>query len=447
MSIEICAVGGYGEVGRNMTAVKVGEEVFLFDMGLHMPNYIKYTEEEETELKKHTTEELRKAKAIPDDTMIESLRKKVKAIITTHAHLDHIGAIPYIAERYNVPLYCTPFTGEVIKEILRDQKRKIPNKIRTMHPNSSMKISENVTLEFLGITHSTPQSVIAALHTPEGIIAYTNDFKLDNNPILGQKPNYEGMKKLSEKGVKVAIIDTLYADDERKTASEMIAREMLRDVLLNVDNKNRAVLVTTFSSHIARIKSAIEFAQKLGRKPVLIGRSLAKYIQAAENAGVTHFGKDVYIVRYSSQAKKELSKIINKGIHKYLLITTGHQGEPRAVLSKMADGVLPFPFHHEDHIIFSCNVIPTEVNIALREKLEEKLRAKGLRIFKGIHVSGHGGREDMRDMIHLLKPKNVIPAHSNKKVIEAFVQLAEKMGYEKGKTLHPITEGQKVSVE
>ena len=446
MAIEVFAVGGYGEVGRNMTAIKVGDEVFLLDMGLHMPNYIKYTEEEETEQKVHTAEELRKAKAIPEDTLIQEWRSRVKAIITTHAHLDHIGAIPYLAERYKAPVYCTPFTGEVIKSILKDQNRKIPNPIKTMHPNSSMKITDNVTLEFIGMTHSTPQSVIAVLHTPEGIVAYTNDFKLDNNPILGQKPNYEGMRRLSEKGVKIAIIDTLYADDERKTPSEMIAREMLRDVMLNGNNQGKGILITTFSSHIARIQSAVEFAKKLGRQPVLIGRSLAKYVEAAENAGIAHFAKDVHIVKYASQARKELNKIIKKGTHKHVLITTGHQGEPRAVLSKMVDGVLPFPFKKEDKVIFSCNVIPTDVNISLRAKLDEKLRARGIRLFKGIHVSGHGGREDMRELIQLLKPKNVIPSHSDKKVIEAFVNLAESMGYEKGRTLYPLLESQHVTI-
>jgi len=446
MAIEVFAVGGYGEVGRNMTAIKVGDEVFLLDMGLHMPNYIKYTEEEETEQKVHTAEELRKAKAIPEDTLIQEWRSGVKAIITTHAHLDHIGAIPYLAERYKAPVYCTPFTGEVIKSILKDQNRKIPNPIKTMHPNSSMKITDNVTLEFIGMTHSTPQSVIAVLHTPEGIVAYTNDFKLDNNPILGQKPNYEGMRRLSEKGVKIAIIDTLYADDERKTPSEMIAREMLRDVMLNGNNQGKGMLITTFSSHIARIQSAVEFAKKLGRQPVLIGRSLAKYVEAAENAGIAHFAKDVHIVKYASQARKELNKIIKKGTHKHVLITTGHQGEPRAVLSKMVDGVLPFPFKKEDQVIFSCNVIPTDVNISLRAKLDEKLRARGIRLFKGIHVSGHGGREDMRELIQLLKPKNVIPSHSDKKVIEAFVNLAESMGYEKGRTLYPLLESQHVTI-
>ena len=255
------------------------------------------------------------------------------------------------------------------------------------------------------------------------------------------------MEKIAEKGVAVAILDTLYADDERKTPSELVAREMLRDVLLNVNNKGKAILVTTFSSHIARIKSIVEFSKKLGRKPVIIGRSLAKYLEAADNAGIIHFANDVQVIKYASQARREISNLMKKGIHKYVLITTGHQGEPRAVLSKMADGILPFPFGKEDHVIFSCNVIPTDINKHLREKLEEKLRVRGIRLFKGIHVSGHGGREDMRDLIHYLKPRNVIPAHSDKKVIDAFCNLAESLGYQRGRTLHPLLEGQKVTIQ
>lgn len=446
MVLEICAVGGYGEVGRNMTAVRVNNDVFILDMGLHMPNYIKFTEEEAGDLQAYSVSDLMSAQAIPDDSVIADWKHLVKAIIVTHAHLDHLGAIPYLAKKYKVPIYCTPFTGSVIRSIVKDQKIILSNPVKTIHPNSKIDLCPAVVLELISVTHSTPQSAVAVLHTSEGIIVYTNDFKLDNSPTLGQMPNYDALRALSKKNVRVMIVDTLYADVEAKTASEKVAKELLTDALLRIDARGRAIVVSTFASHIARLKTISELGRKLHRKVVFIGRSLAKYVSAAEEAGLAQFSKQVEVVSFSSQAGRRLKKIMADGKDKFLLVVTGHQGEPKAILSKMATGLLPFSFDKDDYVVFSSNVIPTSVNQEHRARLEEILRQRGVRILKGLHTSGHGAEEDMRQMISLVKPKIVIPAHSDTHALEAFLHFSEKLGYKEGSTAVKLLNSQRIKI-
>ncbi len=445
--IEIIAVGGYGEVGRNMTAIKIDNEIVILDMGLHMPNYVKFTEEEHETLIKTSRESLRKANAIPDDNILNELKDRVVAIIPSHAHLDHIGAIPYMASKYDAPVICTSYTAAVIESILRDEKIKIPNKIIPLSPNSSFQICENIKVEFIHTTHSVPQSSMIALHTKHGIILYTLDFKLDNSPTLGQKPNYEALKRIARKGVKAVIVDSLYAYDHKKCQSELIAKEMVRDILLGINTKGKGIIFTTFSSHIARLKTILECAKKINRKVVFLGRSLGKYIYAAEETGVAYLTKEAEVVKYGKQIGKMLKKIDKTGRDKYILVMTGHQGEPNSAIMKILSKTIPYHFNSGDFVIFSCNVIPVEPNIAQRHLLEEKLKSYGVRIFKEVHVSGHGAREDMRELLELVKAQHVIPAHAEKSTLLSFVELAEQLKYKFGKTVHTLENGDVLKIE
>jgi ribonuclease J len=435
MGIEICAVGGYGEVGKNMTAIKIDDEVILFDMGIHLPNYISYTQDDQHDIFHKDSNELIDVEAVPNPKTIADWQSKVVAIIPTHAHLDHIGAIPYIADRFDAPVYCTPFTKYVILNILKDERIKIPNEIIEVAVNSKIKITDKLTVEFLNMTHSTPHTAMCVLHTPYGSVLYGNDFKLDDQPTLGKKPNYARLKAMGEKGiVKVAIIDTLYADSPSKAGSESVAKQMLKDTLLCSDFDG-AVLVTTFSSHIARIKSAADLAQKMGRIPIAMGRSLAKYLDAARDAGIYEFPGP--IIKYGRQRHRKF-KELNRNKKDYVILVTGHQGEPNAVLSKICDKQLPFFLERDDAVVFSCNVIPVEPNIENRVVLESKLKRLKVRMFKGVHVSGHGAKEDLRELLKMCKPKHVIPAHSEQHCMDDFADLARELGYKKNKTLHMI---------
>lgn len=447
MAIEIKAVGGYAEVGKNMTAVKVDDEVVIIDMGLHLPNYIRITEEEGETVVKLKASDLIKAKAIPDDEIIKDWKGMVKAIVPTHAHLDHVGAIPYLAAKYKAPVICTPFTAAVLRAICKDEKIKLPNQIKPLSPNSKIKVSDKITVELIHVTHSTPQASIVALHTPYGAVVYAADFKLDNTPTLGAKPNYAALESLGNKGVAVAIINSLYAAYDGKCPSENVAREMLREVMLDVDSRGKAIIATTFSSHIARLKAICAFGKKLNRKIVFLGRSLAKYIDAAAEADIAHLEKEGDVCRFARQISKKLKQIQKEGPDKYLLVATGHQGEPKATLSKMANGIYPFMFEDEDEVIFSCNVIPTPINKAYRAILEDALKGKGVRIFKGAHVSGHGRKEDIRYLIKLLKPQHITPVHSEKPAMDAFTELGVAMGYKEGKTAHQLLNSHSLNIE
>jgi len=446
MGIKICAIGGYNEVGKNMTAIKIDDEVVVLDMGVHLESYIEYTEEEE-DLRYVSKAELQKVGAVPNDKVIGDWKSKVKAIIPTHAHLDHIAAIPFMSSGYKCPIIATPFTVAVLSAILEDERMKIKNRIITLNENSKYRLSKDITVEFINMTHSTPQTVMVALHTKYGIIVYANDFKFDNYPTLGLKANTKRLQELGKKGIKLLICDSTYAPEAKKTPSESVAKEMLRDVLLGTDARGKAIVVSTFSSHLSRLKEIIGFGKKLERKILFMGRSLGKYVKAGEDIGIINFSKDVEIVKYSKKVKQRFKKINPKDYRKYLFVVTGHQGEPRSVLSKMVNGSLGFKFSSEDHVVFSCTVIPTDINKRHRERLESELKQLGVRIFKDIHVSGHAAREDLRDLINYVNPEHIIPAHGEIRMTTALQELAVEMGYKINKDVHVMQDGQVLSLK
>tara|TARA_Y100000310_G_scaffold342415_1_gene445588 strand:+ start:1451 stop:2779 length:1329 start_codon:yes stop_codon:yes gene_type:complete len=441
--IEICSVGGYDEVGKNCTAIKVGDEVVICDMGLYLESYIKLTEDEDAY--EIVPERLIEVGAVPNINSIKDWKKNVKAIVPTHAHLDHVGAIPFLADKYDAPVICTPFTGEVLKESIKDNKVRFGNKIKQIQSNSTIKITDNIKLEFVHVTHSTPHTAIIALHTKEGIVLYANDFKFDLSPTLGKKPNFKRLMELGKQGVHALIVDSTYAPDPRKMPSESIAKQKLRDVLIETDSKGRGIIVTTFSSHIARLNSIVEFSKKLNRKVIFMGRSLSRYSNAAENAGIINFSKDVEFCRYGKQIKRRLRQVANTK-QKYLLVVTGHQGEPKSTLSKIATGEFDFKIDPQDHVVFSSRVIPTPVNINNSAKLDGFLKQCHARIFRDIHESGHAAREDLRDMLNIVKPKHLIPAHGDEKMKEALAVLSEEMGYKRDKTVHIMSNGDRLKV-
>jgi ribonuclease J len=350
-----------------------------------------------------------------------------------------------MSNNFRAPIMCTPFTSEVLNGIITEDKIRLNNKIKSMSANSSFSPSSNVKVEFIHVTHSTPHTVMIALHTKEGIILYANDFKFDLFPTLGKQPNFKRLEELGKQKVLALICDSTYAADARKMPSESIAKEMLREVMLGTDSRNKHVVVTTFSSHIARLKSIVEFGQKMNRKIVFLGRSISKYVRAAEATGIAKFTNKVEVVKYSGQIQRMLKKIA-KERGKYLMVVTGHQGEPNSVLSKMMHNELKFNFFPEDHVIFSCKTIPTPTNIANREKLESDLKSFNVRIFKDVHQSGHAAREDLRELITLVKPQHVIPAHGEPRMRSALADLAVEMGYKKGNNVHLMSDGERIRI-
>ena len=442
--IKIHTIGGYNEVGKNMTALEINEDVLVFDCGLFLPAIVGVTERE----KIPTEKGMRSLGALPDDLYLEkhNLRDKVRAILISHAHLDHIGAVPYIAQRYKAPVVSTPFTIAVIKSILGDNNQKIKNPLIPIQIDHSYTVkgkSGNYKVEFLNMTHSTIQSSIIAVHTPDGIVLYGNDYKLDNSPVYGDKPNYRRLRELAKEGVKALIVDCLYAPDDRKTPSEKIAKGLLEDVFFTTDNKNAGMIVTTFSSHIARLKTITELGKRLNREIIFLGRSLNKYVSAARDVNKAPFINDIKLVTYRKHLEHTL-KNINKNKKNFLIVCTGHQGEPGSILDRIARHQFQLRLSPGDHIIFSSKTIPTPINEENRQQLERRLKKHHVIIFDNVHVSGHGGREDLRDLIKLIQPEHVIPSHGDLKKLTAGAALAVEIGYKLNKTVHLMQNGQEL---
>ncbi len=444
--MEICTVGGYEEVGKNMTAVKIEEDVFIFDAGLHIPGVIELQEEEIQE--KYTEKSLRRVGAIPEDRILDKLdwTKNVRAIFISHAHLDHVGGVPYIAERYpNVPIYATPFTMSVLETILEDEKIKIRNPLKTIQSNSTQIIkgkSQDYKIDFIHTTHSTLQCSFISLNTNEGIFFYALDLKFDNYPTLGKAPNYEKMKEAGRKGVKVLVVDSLYSGTEKNPGGERIAKHLLEDAFSKIKNDRRsAFFVTTFSSHIERLNNIVEFARKnTNREIVFLGRSLSKYVDCASKVGLCPFKGKVKLIKYRKQVESFLRKL-DKERGKYLIVCTGHQAEEGSILDRIVKDKTGFHFSHGDNVIFSSSIIPVPENILSRERMDKKLRKIGVKLQTDIHVHGHGGREDLREIIRLTKPKHIIPAHGSMQQETPLIDLSKEFGYRFGETSHLSSNG------
>lgn len=441
MSVEVIAIGGYEEVGRNMTAVKIGEDVIIFDMGIHLD---RISIHEDTDIDRMHSLDLIERGVIPDDTLMKDVDGKVKGIVFSHGHLDHIGAVAKLAHRYDAPLIGTPYTAALIqKQINGERKFKVNNPIKPLNPGGKMKLSDDITLEFVQSTHSIPQAVFPVLHTPEGIIVYALDFKFDNHQKVSPPPDYKRLKELGRKGVLTLIVEStnIKDTDEVKTYSERIARNILEDLMRGPLHERTGMIVTTFSSHVERVQTIADIAKKSHREILFLGRSMERFCGIAESQGILKLPKNSSIYGSPKAVNKALMRAEDNR-EKYLLVTTGHQGEPDALLPRIANGKTPFNIRKGDNVIISAPIIPNPTNAANRHIMERRLKASGARIYANAHVSGHAGREDHRDFIRMLKPQHIIPAHGDLSMLSAYGELAEEEGYRIGNNVHILRNAQ-----
>ena len=444
MEIEIIAVGGYDEVGRNMTAVRCGKEIVIFDMGLRLDQVMIH---EDAEIESMNVPDLIKIKAIPDDSRLSDIEGTVKAIVCSHGHLDHIGAIPKLANRYNAPIISTPYTTELIRQqISGDQKSVTNNKIFSLKAGQRYTLSQNLVLEFVRTQHSIIDTVTPVLHTPHGAIVYALDFKLDRTPVIGEPPDFARLRQIGKEGVLALIVECTNIARKGRCPSERVARDLVRDTLTSYEDDKSAILVSTFSSHISRIKTIAECAHEIGRKPVLLGRSMEKYAVTAEQMKLVSFPETTSVFGNRRTVDHTLRRMMKGGKEKFLPIVTGHQGEPGSILTRIATGDTPYMLSSGDKVVFSANVIPNPMNYGQRYMVEARLKLVGARIFEDLHVSGHAYREDHYEFIQLLQPQHVIPAHGSMPMSADYIQFAGEMGYDAHSTAHLLRNGQRLKL-
>lgn len=443
--LGIVAVGGYNEMGRNMTAIRVDDKIIIIDMGLRLDRVQIH---EDVEIDKMHSLELIEMGAIPDDTIMKEIDGNVCAIVCTHGHLDHIGAISKLAHRYAAPIIGTPYTSALIQhQIDSERKFGVKNRIISVKAGGTYQVSDDVSIEMIRTQHSIIDAVFVAIHTPRGAILYACDFKLDRTPTLGEPPAFDRLRELGKEGVVAMIAESTNATRAGKTPSERIAHDMVRDVLLGTEESDVGMIITTFASHIARLNSIMQFATEMKRTPILLGRSMDRYVNTARELGYIELPKKTEIYGNRKDIDKAFKKIMEKGKDKYLPIVTGHQGEPGAILSRVANGDTAYKIESGDKVIFSANTIPTPMTQANRYALETKLKMKGARLYDNVHVSGHAYREDHWELIRLVNPENVIPAHGNIDMHSAYIEMAEDAGYELGHTLHLLRNGEELYIE
>ena len=445
MEIEIIAVGGYDEVGRNMTAVRCGKEIVIFDMGLRLDQLMIHEDAEVDEM--HSLD-LIKIKAIPDDTVLQNVEGIVKAIVCSHGHLDHIGAIPKLAHRYKAPIIATPYAIELIRQQISGEKKFASNnKLFALKAGQRYTLSPNLILEFVHTQHSIIDTVTPVLHTPHGAIVYACDFKLDRTPVIGEPPDFARFRQLGKEGVLALIVESTYIHRSGRCPSERIARDLVRDVITSFEDDKHAILVSTFSSHISRVKTIAECAHEIGRKPVFLGRSMEKYSVTAEQMKYVSFPETASVFGNRRTVDRVMRRMMKEGKEKFLPIVTGHQGEPGSILTRLALGDTPYQLSKGDKVLFSANVIPNPMNFGQRYVVEQHLRKAGARIFEDLHVSGHAYREDHYEFIQMLNPQHIIPAHADMKMTASYAEFAGDLGYTLDNDVHLLRNGQRLMIK
>jgi len=435
MAVEILPLGGLGEVGKNMTAIGFDGRYIIVDMGIRLDSILNY---EDADLGTMSREELISINGIPDDRKLRG--RDVRAIVLTHGHLDHIGAIGKLAGAYNAAIYGTPFTIELAKRVIREERsRKVKNRLVVVEPGGVVEV-DGIRLEFIRATHSILQTALVAASGGGSTVLFASDFKLDDEPLLGARTDYGRLRRLGKRGVLAALVGSIRVDEPGPTPSEAYARDRLREVMEDVTPSRGAVLVTTFSSHIVRLKSIVDLSFELGRTPVLLGRSLSNYCAAATKLGLVDFPHELTIHGRPNAVRNTLREV-ELARRDYVVVATGHQGEPTALLTRIADGERPLKIVKGDEVIFSASIIPNPINESNRRILEAKLQAQGARIHRNVHVSGHAGRRDTVEFLKLVNPEHLIPCHGTRDKLQFMSDIGRGLGYSRER-LHMLENGE-----
>ena len=409
-TLSIFALGGINEIGKNMYVVQYKNEMVIVDCGAKFPD----------------ESLLGIDLIIPDISYLQENQDKIKALVVTHGHEDHIGAIPYFLKKLNIPIYATRFTLGLIELKLKEHKLLRDTELFEIDSDSNLKFGE-IGVSFFKTSHSIPDCLGIVFHTPEGNVVHTGDFKFDLTPVNEQYSDIHKMAEIGTKGVLALISESTNAERPGSTPSERQVGGHIEEAFRGAKRK---VIISTFASNINRVQQVVEAALKTNRKLALLGRSMVNVVSVALERGYLNVPEGMIIdARDVNQFPPE----------KVVILCTGSQGEPLAALSRLSSSnyrdveILP-----EDTVILAASPIPgNEKDVS---RIVDNLFQLGANVIygssstTGMHVSGHGYQEDLKLMLTLMKPKYFIPIHGEYRMLHQHRLLAESVGVEKENT-------------
>lgn len=399
--LSIIPLGGLGEIGINMMAVRYGNNIIVIDSGLMFPE----------------DEMLGIDFVIPDITFLCENRELVRGIILTHGHEDHIGALPYVLKELQVPVYGTKLTLGLLQGKLKEHHLQ-DVRCQCVKSRETLQLGP-FKIEFIHVTHSIADSVALAIHTPIGTIVHTGDFKVDHTPVDGKVMDFAKLAELGDQGVLVLLSDSTNVERAGSTLSERTVGNTFDEVFREARER---IIITTFASNIHRLQQAITTAHKYNRKVAIVGRSMLNVVSTAAELGYLKIPPETLI---------DVDDIASLPKKKVVLLTTGSQGEPMSALTRIAMSdhkwveILP-----GDTVIISASPIPG--NEKLIARTIDQLFKLGANVmyesWSGTHVSGHASREDLKLMINLVRPKFFVPVHGEYRQLIKHAHLAREMG-------------------
>ncbi len=406
--VKVIFLGGIGEIGKNITALECGDDMIVIDSGLAFPS----DDMPGVDL------------VIPDFTYIKENAKKLRGIVITHGHEDHIGSLPYLLKDVKAPIYGSQITLTLLDNKIREHK--ITNvKGVCVKPGYVVKLG-CFSVEFVKVNHSIPGAFALSIDSPAGIIFHTGDFKIDYEPLDGEVIDLPRFAEIGKKGVTLMLGESTNVERGGYTPSEKSVGENLERVFM--DNADRRLFVATFSSNIYRVQQIISLAIKYNRRVAVVGRSMINNIESGMKIGAFKFNKEVFI---------DIEKIASLEDKNVLVLSTGSQGEPRSALSRLASGEFSrVEIGDNDTVIFSSSPIPG--NESMINTVINNLYKKGaIVVTENVHASGHACQEELKIVHNLLNPQFFIPVHGEYRHLKEHVLLAEKIGMPKTHCIIP----------
>ena len=405
--VKIIPLGGLEQIGMNITAFEYEDSIIVVDCGLSFPD----------------DEMLGIDLVIPDVTYLKENASKVKGLVITHGHEDHIGAIPYVLKELNIPIYATKLTMGIIEHKLKEHNLMRSTKTKVVKYGQSINLG-CFRIEFIRVNHSIADASALAIYTPAGVIVHTGDFKIDYTPVFGEVTDLQRFAELGKKGVLALMADSTNVERPGFTMSERTVGKTIDGLF--AENKENRIIVATFASNVDRVQQIINSAVKYGRKVVIEGRSMVNIITTAQELGYINIPDNTQI---------DIEQIKNYTNDKIVLITTGSQGETMAALSRMAASVhKKISIVPGDTVIFSSHPIPGNEK-AVSKVINELVRKGANVVFQDTHVSGHACQEEIKLIYALTKPMYAIPVHGEFRHLKTHAKLAMDMGVEKDNVL------------